>query len=294
MSLRVLAGGSAFAGAVVAGVLATNSNKAKASKGTGAPDAKGLGTTTDLASLAGHTERVQTFGSLAAEYDNKIGWDETVMGLLLLRRWLIGSNATGDVLEVAAGTGRNLCYYPRRKVTSLTLTDASPEMLRTCEAKEQGRDTPVTLVQTEAERLGRAFPARKFDTVVDTFGLCSFEDPVEALRQMQLVCKENGRIVLIEHGASHSWPWLTGVLDQGAADHLINWGCFWNRDIPEIVRQSGLKVERKFTLHFGTTFVYVGRPGLLLPAEEADAAQVVAAVSPKLKGQCCGCGHCRR
>ena len=49
-------------------------------------------------------------------------------------RWLVGdgrqwvcSQATGDVLEVAIGTGRNLLFYPEH--IRLTGTDFSPAML---------------------------------------------------------------------------------------------------------------------------------------------------------------------
>ena len=54
--------------------------------------------------------RIATYDGLASSYDSQIDWDETVMGIWLLRRWLAGQ-ATGEVLEVATGTGRNHKYY---------------------------------------------------------------------------------------------------------------------------------------------------------------------------------------
>jgi hypothetical protein len=48
-----------------------------------------------------------TFDGLAAAYDAKVNFEETFMGLKLLRWWLV-SQAQGDVLEISAGTGRNL------------------------------------------------------------------------------------------------------------------------------------------------------------------------------------------
>jgi SAM-dependent methyltransferase len=36
--------------------------------------------------------------------------------------------------------------------------------------------------------------------VIDTFGLCSFENPREVLTEMQRVVKHDGRILLLEHG----------------------------------------------------------------------------------------------
>lgn len=35
----------------------------------------------------------------------------------------------GDVLELSAGTGRNMPYWPWDRITSLTVTDASRHML---------------------------------------------------------------------------------------------------------------------------------------------------------------------
>lgn len=63
-----------------------------------------------------------------------------------------------------------------------------------------------------------SFPARSFDTVVDTFGLCSFEDPQAALREMERVCQDQGQILLLEHGRSH-YDWLNGILDKNAHRH---------------------------------------------------------------------------
>lgn len=74
------------------------------------------------------------FDRLADSYDSRINLDELVMGVKLLRWWLL-RQARGDVLEVSAGTGRNLNYYslPKNdKLTSLTLSDASREMLLQC------------------------------------------------------------------------------------------------------------------------------------------------------------------
>lgn len=47
---------------------------------------------------------------------------------------------------------------------------------------------------------------------VDTFGLCSFEDPAVALKEMQRCCRPGGKVLLLEHGRS-SWGWLNTILD---------------------------------------------------------------------------------
>lgn len=122
------------------------------------------------------------------------------------------------------------------------------------------------------------FESESFDAVVDTFGLCSFEDPVAALREMSRVCrgkkkkKKNagagagsgdapgsGKIYLLEHGRS-DWDWVSNILDKHADPHAKRWGCYWNRDILAIVREAGLEIESVARYHLGTTYVIVATP----------------------------------
>ena len=122
------------------------------------------------------------------------------------------------------------------------------------------------------------FESDSFDAVVDTFGLCSFEDPVAALREMSRVCrgkkkkKKNagagagsgdapgsGKIYLLEHGRS-DWDWVSNILDKHADPHAKRWGCYWNRDILAIVREAGLEIESVARYHLGTTYVIVAAP----------------------------------
>lgn len=123
--------------------------------------------------------------------------------------------ARGRVLEVSAGTGRNIGYYPAEAVSKVVLCDAASQMLAQAaqkltaaqpqpgQAAEAGQYTDsagVTyeLAAARAEQL--PFADASFDTVVDTFGLCSFDDPVAAVREMARVCRPDGSILLIEHG----------------------------------------------------------------------------------------------
>lgn len=83
-----------------------------------------------------------TYDRIAKDYDSGLAWDEFVMALPLVRRWLIG-NATGKVLEVAAGTGRNVKYLANSpSIDSITLTDVSTEMLSQARFKVTATATP--------------------------------------------------------------------------------------------------------------------------------------------------------
>lgn len=195
--------------------------------------------------------RLAVFNANAAQYDKDLDWDETFMGISLMRRVLLGS-AQGKVLEVAAGTGRNLSYYPAD--AQLTLTDFSDGMLA------QARDKrPANCELRVMSASDLQFPGETFDTVVDTFGLCSMDDPVATLREMQRVCRPGGRLLLLEHGRSH-YSWLSSVLDKFADAHAQKWGCHWNRDILAFVREAGLEVETVRRFHFGTTYYIIAKP----------------------------------
>ncbi|TDH70101.1 hypothetical protein CCR75_009084 [Bremia lactucae] len=131
-------------------------------------------------------------------------------------------------------------------------------MLNQASISQQQRLASCDLQVMKAENL--VFNDDQFDTVVDTFGLCSMDDPVRALKEMQRVCKKtSGRILLLEHGQS-SFAWLSGILDKFADLHVQKWGCHWNRDIVALLDQAGLEVETMHRFHFGTTYFIVAKP----------------------------------
>jgi len=103
------------------------------------------------------------------------------------------------------------------------------------------------------------FNENSFDTVIDTFGLCSTGDPIAVLHEMQRVCKPDGRILLLEHGISRHTI-LNNILNRNAQHHAQHWGCWWNKDIQKIVQESGLKVVEMKRYHFGTTYFIVAAP----------------------------------
>ena len=261
-----VAGGTAYAGAVFGGYMYTKYGGDGGGGGCGCGCDDAAARRAREAALPSAAYRQATYDAIAPRYDGMLGWDETVLGIGLMRRCLLAC-ACGDVLELAAGTGRNLEFYDRARVTSLLQTDASAPMLEVAARRARDAAARAPLATAVARADGTALTAgggaaggRRWDTVVDTFGLCSFDEPVEALREMQRCCAADGLVLLLEHGRSHSQPWLSRVLDAGAQAHAAKWGCVYNRDIDAIVAESGLRVLRRHTFHFGTTYAIVGAP----------------------------------
>jgi len=198
--------------------------------------------------------RHDIFDGNAKKWDETVRRDEFLAGLGRVRRQLV-QKASGDVLEVAVGSGRNFSYYNSAKVKSVTAVDFSRTMLEVADGKrEELNPIPLKLKKSSIHKLD--FKDESFDTVVDTFGICSFEAPVEALREMRRVVKEDGQILLLEHGAS-TWEFVQGMLNKGLHTHVHKYGCYPNRDIAGLVREAGLHIAVDERKHFGTTYILV-------------------------------------
>ncbi|RMD41501.1 hypothetical protein DV735_g3614, partial [Chaetothyriales sp. CBS 134920] len=232
------------------------------------------------------------------DFDEEVDVSEKFLLLKAKRRRLV-QRASGNVLEVSCGTGRNMELYDLRpydvdekagygrsrntRITSITFNDQSDVMIERAEAKFDA----IEASRPEAQRFnGRVSflvgdagikgvvprPPHGYDTIVQTMGLCSIADAPAFLRRLGQLCRQpdergdndkdedgaiddarrGGKILLLEHGRSH-YTWLNRLLDNGAKMHANHYGCWWNKDVDEIVRQSGLVVDRVRRYNFGTT-----------------------------------------
>ena len=150
--------------------------------------------------------------------------------------------ATGDVLEIGFGTGRNLPFYPE-DVTRLVGLEPNPGMRKWADERCLKAGFPVEQVQDRAESL--PFGASSFDTVVSTFTLCSVGEVEEALNQARRVLKPGGRLLFAEHGLScdegvRKWQHRLTPVNRVIAD-----GCHLNRDMEALIRAAGLEIERQ-------------------------------------------------
>ncbi|ESZ89765.1 hypothetical protein SBOR_9848 [Sclerotinia borealis F-4128] len=231
------------------------------------------------------TDVSSRYDNIASTFDSEVDWTEWSMGITKMRKKL-AQEAYGDVLEVSIGTGRNLEFYDwdfkgfngvgkvqnrggikRGKVRSFTAVDKSGEMLEVAHEKFSTLFPGVLgvrwIIQDAAEKIPG--PPRnanetsgnegaKYDTVIQTMGLCSVADPVGLLKNLgECVKEDEGRILLLEHGRA-KWDWLNRALDNSAEGHAKLFGCWWNRDLGKIVEESGLEVVNIKRRHGGTTW----------------------------------------
>ncbi len=183
-----------------------------------------------------------TAAEIGRKYDAIARWYdrfELIAEYLLFRRlrrsWF--QRATGDVLEIAVGTGRNLPFYPTS--CRITAVDVSQGMMRIARERARQFGKAVQFQVMNAEDL--RFQDDSFDTVTSSLSTCTFPDPMAALREMKRVCRPDGRILLFEHGRSTMR--LAGRLQDRFADgHARRIGCHWNREPGQLVQQAGLRL----------------------------------------------------
>ncbi|MBO0767838.1 MAG: class I SAM-dependent methyltransferase [Solirubrobacterales bacterium] len=152
----------------------------------------------------------------------------------------VANQASGRVLEIGAGTGRNMALYPD-SVTELVLSEPSLPMSKRLEAKlGEATVSPVRVVNAGAEQL--PFEDASFDTVVSTLVLCTVPDLPGTLAEVRRVLKPQGRFLFLEHVRA-SAPRLAAWQDRLHGPWRA-WGngCHCNRDTVAAIRQSGLDV----------------------------------------------------
>jgi ubiquinone/menaquinone biosynthesis C-methylase UbiE len=140
-------------------------------------------------------------------------------------------NATGDVLEIGAGTGANLPFYPRA-VRRLLLTEPDPDMM--ARLRQRMRASRVGTVEARSAPVDALpFEDASFDTVVSTLVLCSVPDVATALAEVRRVLRPGGRLLFLEHVAADDRP-----------ARLVSGNCHLTRRTGELISEAGFVVER--------------------------------------------------
>lgn len=172
----------------------------------------------------------------ARSYDRQMGFFDRRL-FRDTRQWIC-RRASGEVLEVAIGTGLNLDWYPPE--VTLTGVDLSPGMLAHARRRADALGRPVTLSVGDAEHLDA--PEASFDTVVCTYSMCAVPDERQAMAELARVLRPGGLLLLADHVVSTAWP--VRVLQRALELVTIPLGeeHFRRRPI-EHVRAAGFAIE---------------------------------------------------
>ena len=156
------------------------------------------------------------------------------------------------ILDCAAGTGRNVAYYPGH--ARVTAFDLSMSMLT------RGRRASGNALIVQADVVHLPFANRSFDAAVATFLFCVLPDELQqhALLEIARVLEPGGRIVLLEYVLSAN-PIRRRWMQLWAPWIAFAYGASFTRRTAEHVARVGLRIEERRFLHSDTIEVIVAR-----------------------------------
>lgn len=150
--------------------------------------------------------------------------------------------ATGRVLEIGFGTGLNLPHYATGCAAPTAVVALEPSRDIAARAERRLAETPlaVEVLCESAEEIPA--PDATFDTVLSTWTLCSVPNVYQALREMRRVLRPHGRLLFIEHGASHEPRVLAWQRRLSPAWKLIGGGCHLARQADRLIEDAGFRI----------------------------------------------------
>jgi SAM-dependent methyltransferase len=154
------------------------------------------------------------------------------------RRKLI-PQASGVVLEIGAGGGRNFALYDRQKVSRVIALEPEAAMIR------RGRERVPEGLNVEwlargAESAGLS--PGSVDTIVTTYTLCTIPDATGALAALRPVLRPGGQLLFCEHGLApdadvRKWQRRIEPVWRPLAG-----GCHLTRDVEALIASAGWRV----------------------------------------------------
>jgi SAM-dependent methyltransferase len=149
------------------------------------------------------------------------------------------ARATGRILEIGFGTGRNLPYYPPN-VSRIEAIDPDADLDRYSQPRIAASSIAVDFHHLDAQHL--PFEDARFDTVVSTLTLCSIADVEHALGEVKRVLKPGGQLLFLEHGLSPEPAVARWQRRLNPLQNRLGGGCHLDRDAVALVRGAGLQL----------------------------------------------------
>lgn len=157
-----------------------------------------------------------------------------------IRRKIIPASK-GIVLEVGMGSGLNLAFYQKERVSQVLGVEPSDPLRKKAFKKALQSGIHLEMVGRDASAI--ELSDKIADTVVLTYSLCTIPDPVSAVSEMYRILKPGGSLIFCEHGKSPDksiarWqekltPWW----------QKISGGCSLDRPVAELLQEGGFEIQ---------------------------------------------------
>ncbi len=164
--------------------------------------------------------------------------------------------AEGAVLEVGIGSVLNLPFYDKSKIDKIWGLDPSEELNKMAAqvASEEGLE--VDFIISGAEDI--PLSDNEVDTVLITYTMCTISEVKRANEEMRRVLKPEGRMIFCEHGKApdkNVFKWQKRI---NPLWRKIAGGCNLHRNIPDLIKASGFKLEKLDTMYLPSTPKFAG------------------------------------
>ena len=172
------------------------------------------------------------------------------------QRKKIVPEASGTILEIGIGSGLNIPYYQKSKINKVIGLEPSEQLCKMAKKTADDNNFSIDFLVNGAEEI--ELPSNSIDTILLTYTLCSIPEPNIALKEIMRVMKSDGRILFCEHGIAPDevvQKWQNRINPLWGK---LFGGCNINRDIPNILKNGGFKINSLDKMYLPSTPKIVG------------------------------------
>ena len=164
--------------------------------------------------------------------------------------------AKGIVLDIGIGSGLNIPFYNKSNINHLYGLDPSPELLEIAIKVAKTHELDIEFLECGAESIPLADDS--IDTIVITYTMCTIPDISLSNAEMFRVLKPNGKLLFCEHGIAPDESVAKWQKIINPVWNKIAGGCNLNRDIPRLIKSSGLKISEIEEMYLPSTPKFAG------------------------------------
>ena len=165
-------------------------------------------------------------------------------------------HAKGVVLEIGMGTGLNLPYYDKNNITNIIGLDPSKESNKFAKELADKNNIDIEFLQSGAEEIN--LPDQSIDTILITYTLCTIPELRPSLNEIKRVMRNDGKVLFLEHGKSPDKRVRKFQNFLNPVWGKVFGGCNLNRDIPSLLIESGLKINKLNEMYIPKTPKFIG------------------------------------
>ena len=174
---------------------------------------------------------------------------------IVYQRRKIIPQASGVVLEIGAGGGRNFALYDRDKVERVIALEPDAAMVK--RGRERVPDgLKLDWLERGAETAGLA--PGSVDTIVTTYTLCTIPDAVGALAALRSALKPGGRLLFCEHGLAPDADVTKWQKRIEPVWRPMAGGCHLTRDVDAMIKAAGWRIDTAERMYLPGTPRFAG------------------------------------